>query len=115
MRSLSASFGAEPRCGPLPPIGPVALFADPASMPGHALARAIDGHGVDRRRPAVIAIEHVPRVHLALAGFLAGEIGVMHVLQPLGQDMDTTQAACSVQAINPIGCVQERRRQQEHD
>ena len=84
-------------------------------MPGHALARAIDGHGVDRRRSAVIAIEHVPRMHLALAGFLAGEIGVMHVLQPLGQDMDTTQAACSVQAIKPIGCVQERRRQQEHD
>ena len=54
-------------------------------------------------------------MHLALAGFLAGEIGVMHVLQPLGQDMDTTQAACSVQAIKPIGCVQERRRQQEHD
>ena len=54
-------------------------------------------------------------MHLVLAGFLAGEIGVMHVLQPLGQDMDTTQAACSVQAIKPIGCVQERRRQQEHD
>ena len=73
------------------------------------------GCGCDRRRSEVIAIEHVPRVHLALAGFLAGEIGVMHVLQPLGQDMDTTKAACSVHAIKPISCVQERRRQQEHD
>jgi hypothetical protein len=72
-------------------------------MPGHALARAIDGHGVDRRRAAVVSVEHEPAMDLALAGFLAGEIGVMHVLQPLGQDMDTTQAACSVQAIKPIG------------
>ena len=46
-------------------------------------------------------------MHLALAGFLAGEIGVVHVLQPLGQDMDATQMAALVHAFEPVGGVHE--------
>ena len=52
---------------------------------------------------------------LALAGLLAGEIGVMHVLQSLGQDMDPAQMAELVQPLIAFGRACEVGLEQQHD
>ena len=60
----------------------------------------MNGYRIDRRRAAAL-IEHEPGVQLALPGLLAGVVGVVHVLKPLGQDVDAPQMAGLVQALEP--------------
>jgi hypothetical protein len=65
----------------------------------------MNGYRIDRRRAAVL-IEHEQGVHLALPGLLADEVGVVHVLESLGQDVDVPQMAGLVQALEPLACAQ---------
>jgi hypothetical protein len=52
---------------------------------------------------------------LALAGLLAGEICVMHVLQALGQDMDAPQMARLMQPLETLDRAKKPKLQQQHD
>ena len=69
----------------------------------------MDGYRVDCCRAAIVPIEDEPGVDLALAGFLAGEVGIVHALQSLRQDVNAPQMAPLVHALEPIGGMQERR------
>src|SRR6476620_3956640 len=111
MGSLPAAVRAKPGIGSPRPIRPAALPAQADARrprrhtarrwiyPRHAHIGRVDRHRADRRWPAVIAIQDEPGMDLALTGFLAGEIGVVHVLQALGQDMDAAQMAGLVPAL----------------